>query len=69
MAKESTRASRNTMYERGLMDILLEHARNPKFKGRMVGLQRDGEESPSSSMMHFHWHISQSNKSKRRKKN
>jgi hypothetical protein len=34
MAKEGSRASWNTMYERGLVDILLEHAHNPKFKGR-----------------------------------
>jgi hypothetical protein len=34
MAKEGSRASWNTMDERGLVDILLEHAHNPKFKGR-----------------------------------
>jgi hypothetical protein len=34
MAKEVTRASWNTIYKRGLVDILLEHAHNPKFKGR-----------------------------------
>jgi hypothetical protein len=33
MAKEGLRASWNTMYERGLVDILLEYAHNPKFKG------------------------------------
>jgi hypothetical protein len=34
MAKEVTRASWNTIYKRVLVDILLEHAHNPKFKGR-----------------------------------
>jgi hypothetical protein len=34
MAKEGLRASWNTMYERGLVDILLEYAHNPKFKGQ-----------------------------------
>jgi hypothetical protein len=34
MAKEGPRASWNTMYERCLVDMLLEHAHNSKFKGR-----------------------------------
>ncbi|KAL6843066.1 hypothetical protein ACP4OV_027140 [Aristida adscensionis] len=34
MAKESSRAIWNSMYEKGLVDILLEHNLNPKFKGQ-----------------------------------
>ncbi|KAL6838216.1 hypothetical protein ACP4OV_031964 [Aristida adscensionis] len=34
MAKESSRAIWNSIYEKGLVDILLEHNLNPKFKGQ-----------------------------------
>ncbi|KAL6888326.1 hypothetical protein ACP4OV_009352 [Aristida adscensionis] len=34
MAKESSRAIWNSMYEKGLVDILIEHNLNPRFKGQ-----------------------------------
>jgi hypothetical protein len=58
-----SKANWNFLFEKGLIEILIEHKVDSRFKGFRVGgvLQLN-------SMRNFHWHILQSNNFKIRRR-
>jgi hypothetical protein len=50
MAEEASRVNWDFLYEKGLIEVLIEHKVDAQFKGKMVGTQVVGEASLVSSM-------------------